>query len=34
VAQSARAWRLDSIIPSYKSTTTDHYPVIAQYRTR
>lgn len=34
VTQSARAWRLDSIIPSYRTTTTDHYPVIAQYRTR
>jgi len=31
---SARVWRLDSLIPNYRTTTTDHYPVVARYRTK
>jgi len=34
VPLSARVWRLDSLIPNYRTTTTDHYPVVARYRTR
>lgn len=32
VAGSVEAYRVDRWIPSYDSTTTDHYPVIASYR--
>ena len=31
---SARVWRLDSLIPDYRTTTTDHFPVVARYRTK
>jgi hypothetical protein len=31
IDRSIRAWRLDSLIPSYRTTTTDHYPVVAGY---
>jgi endonuclease/exonuclease/phosphatase family metal-dependent hydrolase len=30
-AGSARAFRVDEILTSYSSTTTDHYPVLARY---
>ena len=32
VTGSVEAFRVDEWIPSYDSTTTDHYPVVARYR--